>query len=130
MSFGDTTLDPPVEPPVFNAFEYGARLEERELQEFLYGSKGHRTVKSISSVQSLDPGKYSTVSGSRPSFSSSSTLRDLTAGLRTPTRASGFWGGSFGRNSDKSVNSCIFRADVDILFTNDGFRLFHSEGIF
>jgi len=102
MSFADSTLDPPVHPPVFNGFEFSSRLEERSLREFL----GHGTVKSISSIQSLDPGKYATVN-SRPSFSSSNTLRDLTAGLRTPTRASGFWGGSFGRNNEKNVSRVL-----------------------
>jgi DENN (AEX-3) domain len=109
MSFADATLDPPVEPPVFNGFEFSSRFEDQNLQQFLYGRNGHGTVKSVSSVQSLDPGKYATVS-SRPSFSSSSTLRDLTAGLRSPARASGFWGNSFGRSSDKTVVTPLYPA--------------------
>jgi hypothetical protein len=108
LSFGDGSSDAPADPPVFNAFEHSARQEDRELREFLCGPTSNGTVKSINSVTGFDSGKYAKVSSSRrPSFSSSSTLRDITSSLRNPSnRASGMWG-SFGRNSDKNVFSFV-----------------------
>ena len=108
LAFTDTPGNPvttgPVEPPVFNAFMYSSRLEDRELQEFLFGQT-HRTMKSVSSVESFNTAKYpdsfntSKYSHStQPSYSSGHTLKDLTASLRGPNRVSGMWGGSFGRN--------------------------------
>jgi hypothetical protein len=111
LSFGDGSSDSPVNPPVFNAFEHTARQEDRELREFLCSPTSNGTVKSINSVMGFDSGKYATVSSSRPSFSSTSTLRDITASLRSPSnRASGMWG-SFGRNSEKNV--CPLDYSVD-----------------
>jgi hypothetical protein len=104
LAFADTP-NPPAEPPVFNAFLYSTRQEERELREFLYG-QNQKTVKSVNSVSSFDTAKYGTNAShtSRPSFSSGNTLRDLTASLRGPNaRKSGMWSGSFGRN-ERNVN--------------------------
>jgi hypothetical protein len=103
LTYADTP-NPSAAPPVFNAFVYSARQEEQELREFLYG-QNHKTAQSVSSLSTFDPGKYSTNTSrtSRPSFSSSNTLRDLTASLRGPnSRKSGMWGGSIGRN-DRNV---------------------------
>ena len=110
LSFGDGDVDGAIEPPVFNAFEFSSRQEDRDYRDFLH-NQGNGTVKSISSVSSFDPSKYSTISSSRPSFSSTSTLRDITASLRGPSnRASGMWS-SFGRNSEKSV--CLILTAID-----------------
>lgn len=110
LSFGDGDVDGAIEPPVFNAFEFSSRQEDRDYRDFLH-NQGNATVKSISSVSSFDPSKYTTISSSRPSFSSTSTLRDITASLRGPSnRASGMWG-SFGRNSEKSVSLIVTAID-------------------
>jgi|SRR5271170_6986004 len=99
VSFANATFDPPSEAPVFNAFQYSLRVEEKEFDTFLWGGGGG-TVKSVASVSSARGGGH----GTRPSFSSGSTLKDLAANLRHPTqRGSGLWAGSFGRNSDKNV---------------------------
>ena len=104
VAFTDTSSEESAEPPVFNAFQYAMQQEESEYRSFVnaYGSNG--TVKSINSVSSFDPSKYATVS-SRPSFSGSNALRDMTASLRNPgTRASGLWP-SIGRSAERNVSS-------------------------
>lgn len=107
LSFVDGTFDPPAEPPVFNAFQFSLRVDEKEFDRFLFGTGGGGTVKSIASVSSagrggVGGGVYG--HGTRPSFSSGSTLRDIATNLRHPSqRGSGLWAGSFGRNSDKNV---------------------------
>jgi hypothetical protein len=107
LSFEDESYESiVVEPPIFNAFQHSIRQEEEELHQFLYrGNLNHRSVKSISSFTSFDP----TMHTPRPSFSSTSTLRDLTAHLRHPSsiRGSGLWNNSFGRNSDRNVVSYL-----------------------
>jgi hypothetical protein len=103
LSFGDTTLDPAVEPPIFNAFECACRRQNQDLCDLLYNRSGHSTGSSISSIQSLDP-------RGRPSFSGGTTLRDLTANLRVPTRASGLWSGSFAR-TERNVTRSSWSSD-------------------
>ena len=38
LSFEDGSIETPVESPIFNAFQYSMRQEEKELEQFLYGS--------------------------------------------------------------------------------------------
>lgn len=102
LSFAEGTFDPPAEAPVFNAFQFSLRLDEKAFDQYLFGGGGG-TVKSIASVSSARGGGGH---GTRPSFSSGSTLRDIAANLRHPTqRGSGLWAGSFGRNSEKNVRN-------------------------
>jgi hypothetical protein len=132
MSFGDGSSDSPVDPPVFNAFEHTARQEDRELREFLCSPTSNGTVKSINSVTGFDSGKYATVSSSRPSFSSTSTLRDITASLRSPgNRASGMWG-SFGRNSEKNVrlSLTVLIVGISIIDAYDEFGILFEKRVF
>lgn len=133
LSFGDGDIDGAAESPVFNAFEFSSRQEDRDYRDFLHNVQGNGTVKSISSISSFDPSKYSTISPSRPSFSSSSTLRDITASLRGPSnRASGMWG-SFGRSSEKSVYLCLYTVLMIDLWDFDAyyeFGVLFTEGVF
>lgn len=100
LSFEDGSNDAVAEPPIFNAFQYDIRQEEKELEQYLYGPTSHGHIKSINSFSSFDPTKYA----SRPSFSSTRSLRDLTAHLRHPSiRGSGVWNDSLRRNSDRNV---------------------------
>jgi len=128
LSFADSSIDGPAEPPVFNAFENSIKVDEKELHDFLYGTTKRGTVKSISSISSFDPGKYVTVA-SRSSFSSSHTLRDVTAHLRNPShRASGFWNGAMGRNSDRNVYPGILCLTIGICISYSyRFRLLSSK---
>lgn len=105
FSFGDNSRDSRVDPPVFNAFPYCIKQEEKDLQEFLYGHPKNGKVRSVRSVSSSDPGKYTS---SRPSFSSSSTLREAASSLRHQgSWGNGFWRSSFRRSTDKSVYTLV-----------------------
>jgi hypothetical protein len=97
LSFEDGSVETPVESPIFNAFQHSMRQEEKELEQFLYGSTNIGTDKSFDSFPSFDPAKYASIN-SRPS---SSTLRDFTAHLRHPSyRGSGLWNN---RNANRHV---------------------------
>jgi hypothetical protein len=102
LSFEDGDVETPVESPIFDAFQHRMLQEEKELEQFLYGSSTIGTVKSIDSFPSFDPAKYAPIN----LRSSSATLRDFSAHLRHPSnRGSGMWNNSFGRNSERNVIS-------------------------
>lgn len=131
VSFADSSIEGLVEPPVFNAFENSIRLDERELQEFLYGTTGRGTFRSISSMSSLRPSSYTNVS-QRRSFSNGTTFRDLAGNLRNPSnRGSGIWGGSFNRNPGNACPPVTYlTTDVWDFYPYSRIRLLPSKGAF
>ena len=129
VSFAEGSTDDPVEPPVFNAFENSVRIEEKELQEFLYGTTGRGTFRSISSLSSLHPSNYTNAS-QRRSFSNGIPFRDLAGNLRnTSSRGSRIWGSSFNRNLGNAYALVTYlTTDVWVFYPYSRIRLLSSKG--
>lgn len=94
MLFGETNLDAPAEPPVFNGFQASIRREGPDLRDFWCGPT-NGTIKSDYSIHSLAAGHR------KGSSSTSTTLKDLTTSLRTPNRTSLFLGNAGNRNPER-----------------------------